>query len=56
LSIPGRRREVIRLVVAGRKTLRPGVTLIEVSALVLALISLVLSLLGAAYLLKRPFG
>ena len=42
--------------VAGKKSFRPGVTLIEVSALVLALISLALSLLGAAYLLRRPFG
>jgi len=42
--------------VAGKKSFRPGATLAEVALLVLALISLVLSVVGAMYLLERPFG
>ena len=53
---PGRRREVIRPLMAGRKSFRPGTTFAEVGALLLSLLSLVLALLGAFYLLKRPFG
>ncbi len=41
---------------AERMRLRPGLTLTEVSLFLLALISLILSVVGAAFLLKRPFG